>query len=180
MPVPDQMFDKAFDRVGVPNTDLVESLWRKPVHQHGRDLIWNCRRAGKLDPMIVSAGIKLRFNSIFCYERPKLDRKTIGRWNVHRGFGPNRNHRKNTLSRPRRRTIAPDEPRLRLPIVHEATHRRSPKGPIAARHALEMHLSEQRGKMVRIMRDDDPEMQILLGSPVHQMAYLKSVHRRKM
>src|SRR5258705_10757014 len=72
----------------------------------------------------------------------------------------------------------PDEPRLRLPIVREATHRHSPKAPIAARHALEMHLSEQGGKMVRIMRDDDPEMQILLSCPVHQMAYLKSIHRR--
>jgi hypothetical protein len=57
----------------------------KPVHQHGRDLIPNCRRARKLDPTIVSAGIKLRLNSIFFHERPKFDRKTIGRRNVIEG-----------------------------------------------------------------------------------------------
>jgi len=77
-----------------------------------------------------------------------------------------------------RRTIAPDQPRFRLPIVHEATHRHSRKAPIAVRHAIEMHLSEQGGEVVRIMRDDNPEMQILLGGPVHQMAYLKRIHRR--
>ena len=62
--------------------------------------------------------------------------------------------------------------------MHETTHWYALDGPIAARHALEIDLGEQRSKIVMILRDDDPEMQILLGSPVHQMAYLKSVHRR--
>jgi hypothetical protein len=44
--------------------------------------------------------------------------------------------------RPRIRTILPQQPRLRLPIVHETTHRHSAKGPIAIGHALKMHLSE--------------------------------------
>jgi hypothetical protein len=77
-----------------------------------------------------------------------------------------------------RRTIAPDQPRLGLPVVHETTHRHSPKSPIAVRHAIEMHLSEQGGEMFGIMRDDNPEMQILHSSPVHQMTYLKRIHRR--
>src|SRR5258708_6903893 len=77
-----------------------------------------------------------------------------------------------------RAACAPDEPRLRLPIVHETTYRNSLKGPIAIRQAFEMHLSEQWCKMIRMVRDDGPEMQILLSRPVHEMTYLKSIHRR--
>src|SRR6266436_3424674 len=38
--------------------------------------------------------------------------------------------------------IAPDEPGLRLPIVHKAAHWHSLNRLIAARHAFKMHLSE--------------------------------------